>query len=562
MKLLLLFSLIFGIFLLSMEFTSYDRPNHLHFASHYVEEPLSLIDHETGGGLDMSTYPPLFYQLIAFISRFIPLSLALDLVTLVFWITLSFFSAKFIVEYLNLGDGHFYLAYIFVFSSVGILKTLSVYSQVTTIAGLAFAFISLYYFWQLISNENSKKKNSAFFALALSLTAFTHHFSFLMVVPMLILFSVLNYEKAFTRQNLKKAGISLLLAFVIILVGLMPMVQSFVESTVPEGEIPHDSRKSFFQWSQRERNMWFYSTYGLSLLMLASPGLVRFVKLSHKWRFDKVYLLAIFFFLLGLGGSTQLPKLIYPGIEHWLTFDRFSLVSSILFTSILGVITYGLLKKLNNQRIKYGLLVSVVAGFLVLNLFWLQFSEELYFGEVDREESDELKKLVLDYLEENASRDYRYQTFGYDPTSSEIYSRTNVPTLETTYYSGRTIPWLRDSGEEEINHFSQDMFKVFMKKADNYSVKHIIAFTPRYHKLMEDYDWDLIRNESTADSQVKIWKNPRELEKVDYSEEKGFVNYLWGTIPPLMFVVFLVYLAKGIMGKLDEALSGIDLSAK
>lgn len=494
----------------------------------------------------MSTYPPLFYQLSALLSYIIPLSSAIYFITFIFWIVLSLFSAKFTIEYLDLDEKYFYLTYIFIFSSVGILKTLFVYSQITTIAGLAFGFMSLYYFWHLLNDDNSRKDNLIMFTFSLSLTAFTHHFSFLMITPMLVIFSVLNYRKVFTDQNLKKMGISLSFVFFIVFLGLLPMISSLfvIDSPVPEEEILHGSRKAMFEENGTERNKWLYSTYGLSFIMLASPGLIFFVKKNHKRRFFKLYAIAIFFFLLGLGGITRLPKLIYPGIEHWLTYERFSLLSSVFLTSILGIITLGFLDKISTLRMKRVLIISIVVGFLVVNILWLRFSEELYYGEIDGEESKEAKNFILNYLEENASSDYRYQTFGYDPTSSEIYSKTDVPTLDTTYYSGRRIDWLRESGEGEINYFSEDMFEVFMKKADNYSVRHIITLRPQYHEPMEEYNWELVRNESLANSGVKFWENPRELEKVDYSEDKGLANYFWGIIPPITAFAFLSLLIK------------------
>jgi len=85
-------------FLNSKGFTTFDSYLHIQVAKHYRENWFSTFLQKVGM-VDLSTYPPLSHQLLAIIP--LPLEINYPLLTIIFAILLSFYSAKFITSYLK-----------------------------------------------------------------------------------------------------------------------------------------------------------------------------------------------------------------------------------------------------------------------------------------------------------------------------------------------------------------------------------------------------------------------------------------------------------------------------
>jgi len=94
----LFLSIIFLLFLFSKSFTTFDSYFHMQVAKHYRENWFSTLLQKVGM-VDLSTYPPLAHQLLAIIP--LPLEINYPLLTIIFTILLSFYSAKFITSYLK-----------------------------------------------------------------------------------------------------------------------------------------------------------------------------------------------------------------------------------------------------------------------------------------------------------------------------------------------------------------------------------------------------------------------------------------------------------------------------
>ena len=89
-------------------------------------------------------------------------------------------------SYLNLKPEKFWVVYFFILTSPGILVTTFVFGQLTTIVGLAFSFISLYYFSRFL-NKPSKQA--------------------LILASLIIYFTILRLIKGITKSDIKSINI-------------------------------------------------------------------------------------------------------------------------------------------------------------------------------------------------------------------------------------------------------------------------------------------------------------------------------------------------------------------
>jgi len=536
---ILLISIFFSIFLILQNFTVFDMHAHLFFSKHYKENWFYLKDQKLSAGLDLSTYPPLVHQIIALLSFNFPLEVSYYIILIIFWVLLSYSSTKFFLSYLKVKDEKFWLTYLFIFFSSGILVTAFVFGQLTTIVGLAFGFTSLYYFSEFLKNGSLKSslKNIVLSLLSLSLVAFSHNLSFLLIG--LFYFFIVIFEWKTLSKRSKQLILPLACTILLILAIYYPsLTRGFAGSLVPLKEVSHWSRYPFISSINFER---WLSIYGISISMLTLPLFLILSKTKRWKRFLKLYLIAIVFFLLGLGRVTPLTK-IFLGLEYWLTYERFSLVSSIILTSFFALFipTEVSFKK---RKLNFLPIIFLIL-FVGINLEWLYHSHTLFFGspvKTQNNKRQEITSYVLSFLN-NVSSNYRYQTFGYGRPIGEIYLYSKLPTLDTDYFTGRTIDWIKDSGIDEIDQTKDKNFlDTFMNHTNEYAIKYILTFNDFYHQYMKLYSWKLLESKKFDGKSVMIWENPNKIEEISWREEEVRIfNYVWGLLPLTTLFIFLV----------------------
>ncbi len=553
----ILLSLAMGLVMLSQEITSYDAYNHMFFAKHYRESWFSLIDAQTGGGLDMSTYPPLSFQLVAILSVITGYEWSYRVFVLVFWVLLSYYSAKTFVEYLELGKYHFYFYYFFMFFSVGVLKSMFVFGQFPTIAGMAFGFASVRYYYNFLSHK--LMRDFAIFLGFAALTAFTHHFSLGIFGVYIVLLTLLEYKLLPNWRQLKKIIHVVVFFGFITFFTLYPFFDSVVLGlSIPFKEISHLSRNPLL--NQLTYEQWITTTYGLSGVFIFLPLFMNKLKITLSGRRFKLYVISCAFFLFSLGRTTPVTKAVFGNLEHWLTYDRFGLMSSLIFTFIMADTVLYILRSLDAKKMAF-FTFCVLSGFVIINLFILNYSLKI-FGISDDNIADKLKfQFITNFLNATESN-YRYQIFGYDGRISKLFLYTNASSLDTEYFTGQKIMWVRDEGIETINSVfffnRSDFFDKFMGKVDEYFIKYVITANGMVNNSIEKYNWTLIGGESG----VSIWKNPDNVSSLENNVEKREIfNYFWGAVP-LVLLISLVGLLIMRKGEMHESMHGNSLSAE
>jgi len=533
---LLVFTILLNFSLILLNFTTSDQGTILLFARHYKEDWFSLTIPQVGGGLDLRTSPPLVPHIIALFSFVFQLESSYDILLFLFLLIFPFYFIKFCYTLIDLKDTKtFWLSYLLVSSSLGLLRLIFTHGQLETLVALAFGFISLDYFTKGL--KNSKIKYFIFASIALSLTAFSHIMGTIITIFVYFFVIAFNYKKFI--PNLKKTIIFCLISFVLVSLGILPLIQKvFFQTAIPLKEIPHNSRYPLLSGNFY---MWFFTIFGLSLVGFLVPMLP--LKLEYSKKLTIIIIIAFFFFLIGSGRQTPVDKLIFGNFEYWLIYDPFYFASSIF---LLVTLAFGIcyISKIFSQW-KNIFLTIVLVMYVFLNISELfiahtiNFLVPINFQNTVRENETEY---VLNFLNKNISKDFRYQTFGYRNPVTDLELFTNVSTLDTHYFTGRSIDFIRNSGLAEIDSVSNYNFlNEFIAKSAENSVKYVITFNSFYHNFMSTKSWTMIENKTFGTQNVIIWLNPSNVKPIEIPKEKiGLANYLWGIIPLLTLIIFLI----------------------
>ncbi len=533
---ILIASILVLLFLFSRGFYTFDFYIHSRIAEHYKQMWFSTFDQKVGM-TELTTYPPIAHQLLAILYLFLPINIGYTLLMGTSLVLFAYFLSKFSVEYLELGGKHFWLIYIILITSPGILMTVFVFGQITSMVGFAFGAMSIYYLSKFVDNEKSKYLLLS--ELALVLTAFSNVISFIVISIIYVILAISEHKALLNRLGdvIKLSIFPLLLLMSI----YYPFIQNFMsESLIPSKEIIHFSRYPFALEINIER---WYSMYGFSLLMVRLPLFLCVSPQKHTRKFITLYFIAACLLLIGLGRTTPATK-VFLGFEYWLTYERFAVFSAALFWIFFVYFIPNIPKLEILYRNKKFEIVKILIILIIVasNINDLYNSHSLFLmvpvGHYDQNRA-EITEYALSFLDESKGY-YRYQTFGYGRAIGEIYLYSRLPTLDSDYYTGRTIDWIRDSGYSEIDQITNMTFlDTFIEHADEYSIKYILTFDEYHENYMKTSDWKLLNRANFSTKAVTIWENPDSVSEVAHVEEEfKSINYIRGVIPMFALLIF------------------------
>jgi len=507
-------------------------------AKHYRESWFSTFLQKVGM-IDLSTYPPLAHQLVALIPM--PIEISYSLLTIIFYVLLSFFSAKFVTSYLKIKN-KFWLTYFLVLFTPALLITTFTFGQFTTLVGLTFSFISLYYFSEFL--DKGREKSLLLASFSLILTAYSHLLSFL-ILTIFYLF-ILLFRLKFVIKNLKLTLSCFLLSFILI----FPLYYPFFQKSVIQKEIPHWSRYPFKDESNTKR---FVNMYGITFpISFFLPFMIISLEKNKRRRAIEIYVLGLTFLILSLGTTIPFVK-IFGSVAYWLVYERFLLTSSIIFISLFSALLPELWIILNKKKIPIYAVLPIL--WVIISYKTLLYTHSLFFQDPIKTHDKSVRlqstSFILDFLN-NIDGEYRYQTFGYGRPIGEIYFYSKMPTLDTDYFTGRTIQWIRELGVDEIDQVrDKELLNIFVDYATNYSVKYAITFDDFYFNYFRHRGWKLLTQRDFGGKKVAIWENPENLKEIAFEKEKyGLLNYLRGTLPLALLITFVFFLIRSKLQKL------------
>jgi len=540
-----------GLFILTARYRlSYDAYIHMLFANHYAENWFSLWETRWYTGFTVVSYPPLTHQLIAL---FIPILGFEKAYALVLWIVTSIYPIG-----------------VYSFSRIFTSKTSASYAALAS-AMLLPIYVTAHIFGQLpfltstltalfaAASVRRYLRDGGVHNFALSVTLITTsmamHHATLMVQPFLIFAVTINHllqhKSSFSitiRRLIIFGGVSVITSVIVI----YPFWQWGMNQTI-QIPIDHLSRHNFIT-DPLALAIFFFPLYGPFIVVI--PFILR------KWhpRFIGLLLSFAILFLLGLGGTTPLPRLFFGDAWEWLTYDRFAFWASLTLTPFFGILFIGLKKKL---RLKLKLTPASPRKYLRPTLtfsFFAVTSLGAWFTPIwfPIQPKPVDMQPIVDFLNTDNNSQWRYVTFGFGDQFAYLNLLTKATTIDGSYHTARTLPELRDSGVGQIDTSywapnGMNAIVPILKMSGQHGVRWgfvnpntVETININQNKfrrspfipLLDKLDWKQIK---TLSNGVLIYENPNAIlpSSTPVPPDPPLKSFAWGIFPITAFATTL-----------------------
>lgn len=523
---------------------SYDAYTHIFFADHYRRAWFSLWEPRWYGGFSVASYPPLCHQLLALLSFPLGLIPAYQLLATASAGLLTYSSYLFSKLFLGRQEGGWAALAAALLPSVGL--TLNAFGQLPTILSSSLVLLAAYRLGAYLRGGGARPLLQA--VLLLTLSGLAHHFTLLFFAPSALLLILIRFGGDL-RRALREAALFMLLCAPLLLASLYPFI-SYMLSAPSWAEIPHASREQLFS-SARASLPFFWGIYGFTALLLPNALALAY----RKRELRALFALFLLYFLLGLGGTTPLPQLLFGPLWKLLTYDRFGFWATLLYAPFLGIMLkdgptfvreYYLGLKGGGGSAGAPLRAAFIFGLALC--FLLSSTGLALFGVAPTGPLNEQQLAQLaSFLDQQG--DYGYITLGLGNGRLLLSALTSAPTLDGGYNLAKSSPLLAKSGVE-----SADAAKFFpngyaflsqlLANASRLGLRFVISADPSYDGLLRDAGFRL-RGELMGAPPVSIWEIPEVAPLSSPSPAASAQGLLWGLVPPLLLVLLLGLLLHG-----------------
>lgn len=504
---------------------SYDAGTHEFFADHYLQSPFGLWDPRWFGGFSVGSYPPLVHQLIAALGAITGVEIAFGAVLLATLVALPFavwrFARAFVADDVA-GTTAIVSVFLPAFALTG-----HTFGQLPTLVALALTLVLATEWLRFVERG---ERTTLLVVVALGGLAFTaHHATPVLLMPVALLATfVARVRRRELRPRLRRA---LAATMAIALAGAFAALPFWIwQQTAPQQVvIPHLSRANFLADADA-RSLFFWGMYGV-LPALALAGL----RLATSPRTLVLAAAAVPLGVLGLGGTTELPSLVFgPGWE-WLTYDRFALWSSVFLLPLAGLTVH---RAMGDGRLASR--ATVAAVFVALAAFAAIDSATL-LGTLPRQH--DLRPLAA-FLGVDDRADWRYQTFGFGDAATRLSYMTRATTIDGPYFTARAVPELQASGIGMLDYAlwwdpSGAQLRRALASADRHGIRWAFVAEPKYDPYLAEAGFRRVESLVGA---IEIWENPA-APPVGPSE-RAFgapdpLGVMWGTVPLTLLVTVI-----------------------
>ena len=515
-----------------LQWASYDANTHLFFATHYMRYPFSTYDPRWYGGFSVLGYSPLYHELTAIMASVVGLKPAYTILCLVSYALVALGSESLAREYgiswrwvlpVTLG-----LPSLFLFSFV--------FGQQPTIMATGFALISASRLTRWMRGGKVIDLMSS--SISASLAVSSHHVTAAFFLPLLAILSLIHARGGLARFA-AWASLSILLSSPV-LYGIV----FFIIHTQPQRPIIHASRENILSSLDRSM-MFFWAIYGFL------PALIPYLIAEARADMRQIPTLSasILLLLMGLGGTTPLPKLILGGgLWNLLTYEKFSLWSSIL----LAILASGLLDR---ARLLHELylgwrpgprFIEAVRASFIVGMIAVSISAVAIPSVMPTQPPRPNIELIASYLDGKCP-DGLYLTLGMGTWSRELsYTVSKARTLDGGYNTARLLPILRESGVESLDSAKYfpggvSQLKGVLSEWKDLGISCVVVEDKGYDGMLRSLGYREV--ESIGGSAgVEIWKSPGWSRPVSVSVARppAIAEALWSVVPPIIMALFFV----------------------
>jgi O-antigen ligase len=524
-----------GLFILTARYRlSYDAFTHMLFADHYAKDWFSLWETRWYTGFAVVSYPPLTHQLIAL---FIPILGFEKAYALLLWIVASLFPIG-IYTFSRIFAGRTASAYAAIASAVllPIYITAHIFGQLPFLLATLFALLNTAALAKFLREGGFHN-----FALTISITATTMaaHHATLMVQPFFILaLTIYQLNKNNWRRICARLVAYMIFAIPAGLLVIWPFWRWGLHQQL-QTPIDHLSRHNFFS-DPLATAIFFFPFY------FPIGAVVPF--LFHKWprKFLGLQFSFVILFILGLGGTTPLPQIIFGKSWEWLTYDRFAFWASLLLLPFFGILFIRFRRSMKS-RISHNLIpvslrgtfipavtffifiCAVIGAWLTPNLISIQPAQ------IDMQP-------IANFLKAEDHSYWRYLTFGFGDQFAYLSLLTKATTLDGSYHTARTIPELRESGIGQIDTVywaSKGIPAIapILKVSGQYGVRWGFVNRREFIPELRKNGWTFVKYLSNG---IQVWENPKFTFKPPVIPPADpFESFSWGLFPMLALITTL-----------------------
>lgn len=514
------------LLLMKLPLQSYDANFHIFFASHYLHHWFNPWNPKWFAGFSQTTYPPLPQQWIALLSRVTGLDMAYMAVQMAAILLLVVGVYRFSLLWVSSRAASFAaLASVFVGS-----ESFLIYSagQLATTASAPIYLLALPYLFEWVRRGGWRPflKASVLFTAA----AAAHHvtllfgsFFFALPVLALVLLDREGGERTSTPAFVLRTVAIVVLVTAAIIAVLLPYWIALVHYPVTQTPIPHASRANYILSPQFGIN-YFLVPYGA--LILAFPFIV--VRGSKWVRLRPLLLGCWMAFLIGLGGTTPVGRVLLGRAFQVLTFERFTYWASLLALPFVGLLGSELVDRFRMRAIVP--LVLLATSTCALAVSWSTFhpTDAAHFD----------VRPVAYWLNHDGHERFRYITLGFGYKLSRLAMLTDASSVDGGSNSARMLP--------ELTHYSGgaltdakyfgagglDSLNAMLRHADRYGLKWVFVHDPYYDPLLAFAGWRQV--DSLDDNTVTVWGKdgiPPATPMNAAQMPPHWQGILWGTLP-------------------------------
>jgi len=503
---------------------SYDAYVHMFFADHYRLNWWALWEPRWYTGFTVVSYPPLVHQLIAALASLMGLEVAWAVALLCVLVALPtgvYAFARVFVSRRAAG-------YAAIASAIMPSIYLSAYTfgQLPTLAGLLAAL------WELAALARylqSGRSLEGALAIALMAVVAAAHHGTLLLLPWGVAAVAANKAlqgRVVMRQWLVRLAIFSLASIAAVLVVIWPFWQWGLGQTM-QTPIDHLSRHNFLL-DPSASVMFFWPVYGPLVLLV--PWAVR-VAIRRK----RAALGALFavMFVLGLGGTTPLPRWLFGEQWAWLTYDRFALWASVALLPLAGLAALVVQRSLR----RWGDRPWLIARGIALITIGASSVAAVMVPTIRPTQPKPLDmQPIVAFLAQGDHLQWRYLTFGFGDQMARLSFLTDATTMDGSYHTARQLPELRTSGIGQIDAaywspLGVDGLDPILDRVSERGVRWGFVNLSAYIPVLARHGWRYV---STLTDGVEVWENPSAvLMQDDPPPTVGgqWASISWGTLP-------------------------------
>lgn len=514
------------LLLMQLPLRSYDTNFHIFFASHYVHNWFNPWNPKWFAGFSQTTYPPLPQQWVALLSYVLGLNLAYMAVQFAAILLLVVGVYRFSLLWVSPRASSYAALLSVLLGSESFLVYSAGQLSTTSAAPIYLNALPYVFSWLRYGRARSFLKASVLLIAA----AAAHHatlifgsmFFALPVIALVVLDTDEGKKPIIGALTIRVISIVVVVGIAIAIV-LLPYWIGLIQYPVTQTPIPHPSRANYLLSPQWGLN-YFIVPYGA--LILALPLIV-----ARGCSIVKLRPLVLGFwlaFLVGLGGTTPVGRIVLGRAADVLTFERFSYWATLLALPILGLVVTELIDRFKlKAAIPIGLLAALSCA---LAVSWSTFrpADAANFN---------VEPVAL-WLNRDGHNRYRFITLGFGNKLSRLAMLTDANSVDGESNSSRMLPELTSFGGAALTsskYFAKpglDSLRAMLDHADRYGLKWVIVRDPYYDPLLYFAGWRQV--DQLDDRTITIWGKDGVPPAVPMNAAQippRWQGIMWGTLP-------------------------------